>query len=431
MKKKLTSNIPLKIMSLIVGIVIWLLVVNVDNPIDSRSFTTSVQLLNEAYVDDTGLVCIVEEDQTQVRVTLSADRRTLNSISADDIQVMADLQQAVSLETDPVMVPITAVCKGISADNIKVYPQNLSVHLEEKLTKEFTVGIVNQGESGPGKGYEIGTQTVNPEKIRITGPESLVNKIDTVNVNVDVDGITENVTESLSLTIRDKNGEILSDAAMSYLRIDNDARVSVTTRLWRVRTDVKIAAGYLGEPASGYVVGEVTTLPETVSVTGSNEALETLRQQGNTLEIPAEEVDVSGRTSDMEVKVNLEDFLPENIRLTSGSSPDLWIQVTILPEESRLVALPTSEITVNNKADELQTAFEIDRIEIRVKAESGYDIDELDESDIKASIDLNGVDEGSYDIPVDIQLPEGYELLEEVTTGIQISKVSSVETNEE
>lgn len=431
MKKKLTSNIPLKIVSLMVGIVIWLLVVNVDNPIDTKTFTTRVQLLNEAYVDDTGLVCIVEEDQTQVRVTLSADRRTLNSIDTEDIQVMADLQQAVSLETDPVMVPITAVCKGISSDNIKVYPQNLSVHLEEKLTKEFAVGIVNQGESGPGKGYEIGSQTVNPEKIRITGPESLVNRIDTVNVNVDVDGITENITESLSLTIRDKNGDILSDAVMSYLRIDNDARVSVTTRLWRVRTGVNISAGYVGEPADGYVVGDVTTLPETVSITGSNEALETLRQQGNTLEIPAEEVDVSGRTSDMEVKVNLADFLPENIRLTSGSSSDLWVQVTILPEESSLVDLPTSAITVSNKADDLQAAFEIDRIELRIKAKDGYDIEEFDEKEIKASIDLDGMEEGSYDIPVDVELPRGYELLEEVTTGVQISKVSSVETNEE
>lgn len=430
MKRKLTDNFPLKIMSLIVGIFIWFLVVNVDNPIETQSFVVGVELLNEAYVDETGMVCMVDEEQELARVTITTDRRTLRDISTDDIQAMADLQQAVSLETDPVMVPITAVCKGVSANNIKIYPQNLSVHLEEKLTKEFAVNIVNSG-SGPGKGYEIGSQTVNPEKIRITGPESLVNKIDVVNVNVDVEGITENVTEALSLTVRDKNGEILSDAAMRYLRIDNDARVNVTTRLWRVRTDVKLAAGYVGEPESGYVVSDVTTIPETVSVTGSNEALETLRQQGNTLEIPAEQVDVSGRTSDLEVKVNLAEILPESLRLTSGSSSDLWVQVDILPEGSRLVDIPTSEISVKNKAEDLQAAFEIDRVELRVKATEGTNIDALDVNAIKASIDLKDREEGTYDIPVSVKLPKGYELLEEVTTGVQISKVSSVESNEE
>lgn len=35
--RKLTANIPLKIMSILVGILVWLLVVNVDNPIKTRT----------------------------------------------------------------------------------------------------------------------------------------------------------------------------------------------------------------------------------------------------------------------------------------------------------------------------------------------------------------------------------------------------------
>lgn len=431
MKKKLTNNFPLKVMSLIVGILIWVIVVNVDNPIVTESYViANVALLNEAYVEDTGMVCMMDEEQTPVRVTISGKRRTLNQITADDINAVADLQQAVSLETDPVMVPITVSCAGISPDNIKVTPQNLSIHLEEKLTKEFAVNIVNRGENGPGQGYEIGSQTVAPEKVRITGPESLVDKIDVVNVNVDVDGITENVTESLSLTIRDKNGEVLSEAAMAYLRIDNDAKVSVTTRLWRVRSDIKIDVGYTGEPAAGYRVEDVTTIPETISVAGSDEALETLRQQGNTIEIPAELVDISGRDSDVEVKVNLPDILPDNLRLTSGSSEDVWVQVSILPLGSGSYSLPTSQIKVNNKQEDLQAAFEIDRIELRIQAEDG-NMDDFDEADIRASIDLKDKEEGTYEVPVEIELPKGYELLDDVTTEVRISKISSVETEEE
>lgn len=39
MKKNLTKNIPLKIMSVVVGILVWLIVVNVDNPIVTKGFS--------------------------------------------------------------------------------------------------------------------------------------------------------------------------------------------------------------------------------------------------------------------------------------------------------------------------------------------------------------------------------------------------------
>ena len=55
MKKKVANNISLKILSLIIAVVVWLLVVNIDNPIGTKSFVVSdVQLLNEAYIDADG-----------------------------------------------------------------------------------------------------------------------------------------------------------------------------------------------------------------------------------------------------------------------------------------------------------------------------------------------------------------------------------------
>ena len=123
MKKKLTANITLKIVSVLIGIIVWLVVVNIDNPSISKSFTISdFELVNEAYIDDTGLVCLRDVNETPVRVTIEGDRKTVNGISAADISVIADLQQAVSLDTDPVMIPVTAAVSGISPGNISVWP---------------------------------------------------------------------------------------------------------------------------------------------------------------------------------------------------------------------------------------------------------------------------------------------------------------------
>ena len=55
MKKKLGNNLGLKILSFVIAILVWLFVVNVNNPIGTKSFVISdVQLLNEAYIDADG-----------------------------------------------------------------------------------------------------------------------------------------------------------------------------------------------------------------------------------------------------------------------------------------------------------------------------------------------------------------------------------------
>ena len=41
MKKKMGNNISLKILSLVIAVVVWLLVVNIDNPVGTKSFVIS------------------------------------------------------------------------------------------------------------------------------------------------------------------------------------------------------------------------------------------------------------------------------------------------------------------------------------------------------------------------------------------------------
>ena len=92
----------------------------------------NVELQNTAYVDSANMMCMQDDDPDPIRVTITGERRLLSRITQTNITLTADLQQAGSLDTDPVMVPITASCPGISPENIKVTPQYLSVRLEEK-----------------------------------------------------------------------------------------------------------------------------------------------------------------------------------------------------------------------------------------------------------------------------------------------------------
>ena len=425
-KRKITDNIPLKIMSVAVAVVVWLIVVNIDNPVGTNYYTlTNVELINKEYVessDTIGKMCMPEEKQDSIRIAITTNKKIRDKIKVSDITATADLQQAVSLDTNPVMVPITVTCSvpGVTPNDIKVTPQNLSVNLDEKETQEFVVNV-SRGDTKPGKDYEVGSLTANPEKVRITGPKSLVNKIDKVNATISLDGNTQDFTQDVNLTIIDKNQEALSDSEMNSLRIENNAKVSVTARLWKIRQGVGISAGYVGSPASGYQVGTVTTVPDTISVAGSTEGLETLTQNDNTITIPADSIDISGESRDVERKISLKDLLPDNVKLTSDSSEDVWVTVSILPEGSREFTLSTKEIEVKNKPDDLQVTFETAQIEIRIKSDT-EDLDDLNtETDIKASIDLKGKEEGNYKVPVTLSLPDGYETVENVSTEVVIS----------
>ena len=399
-KRKITDNIPLKIMSVAVAVVVWLIVMNIDNPIGTNYYTINdVELINKEYVessDTIGKMCMPEQNQDNVKIAITATKKVRDKIKITDISATADLQQVVSLDTNPVMVPITVNCStpGVSANDIKVTPQNLSVNLDEKETQEFVVNV-SRGDTKPGKDYEVGSLTANPEKVRITGPKNL--------------------------TIIDKNQEVLSDSEMNSLRIENNAKVVVTAKLWKIRQGVGISAGYVGTPAEGYQAGIVKTVPDTISVAGSIEGLESLAANDNVITIPSDSIDISGESKDVEKKINIKNLLPDNVKLTSDSSEDVWVTVSILPEGSREFDVPTKNIEVRNKPDDLQVTFVTAQIAVRIKSDT-EDMDDLDsERDIKASIDLDGKKEGDYEVPVKIVLPDGYETVEDVTTEVVIS----------
>ena len=428
-KRKLTDNLSLKIMSVAIAIVVWLIVVNIDNPVGTNYYTiTDVELINKEYVessDTIGKMCMPEENQDSVKVAITASKKVRDRIRLSDITAVADLQQAVSLDTDPVMVPITVTClaSGVLPSDIKVTPQNLTVNLDEKETQEFVVNV-SKGDTKPGKDYEVGSLTASPEKIRITGPKTLVNKIDKVNATIALDGNIEDYTQEVNLTIYDKNQEALSESEMNSLRIENNAKVVVTAKLWKIRTGVKIAAGYVGTPAGGYQVGSVKTVPDTISVAGNTEGLESLSENDNMITIPADRIDISGESKDVERKISLKNLLPDNVKLTSDSSEDVWVTVSILPVGSQEFNLPTKNIEVKNKPDNLQVTFETAQIALRIKSES-EDLEDLNiNEDVKAEIDLKDKEAGNYKVPVKLSLPDGYEMVEDVYTEVVISPAS-------
>ncbi len=430
MTKKLLSNISLKLMSVVIAIVVWLLVVNVDDPIRYASIPgVVVDIKNESYIESAGLMCLVEENQDIITVEVTGKRSIVDNIKASDITATADLTQIVDMKTTPVMVPITVSCPGISPGNIKASPINMSITLDDKKTQEFLVTI-SSNESIADKGYEVGEMVATPEKIKITGPQSLIQKIDKVIATIDdVSGLAEDTVLTAGLRIIDKNQEPLSARQMEYLKY-TDPSVNVSVDLWKVRSDITLQAGYVGTPQSGYKVSKISLTPNKVSVAGTDEALDELAANGNVIEVPSEYIDVTDHNNDFETKINLEELLPDGVKLTSGTNGTVIVTASILPQDSQEYSVSTTSIQALNVGEGLQVVYETDGIQVRVQ-EGSRDLSQLKSSDIKAAIDFTGKGAGTYNMPVTITLPAGYEVVNSVTTAVKIVQDAETENTTE
>ena len=77
--KKLLNNLPLKILSILIAIVIWYVVVSVNDPIVKERFDVPVQVTNEAYIAAGKKTYQIEEEYQTVTVTVT-DNNSVVSI---------------------------------------------------------------------------------------------------------------------------------------------------------------------------------------------------------------------------------------------------------------------------------------------------------------------------------------------------------------
>lgn len=422
MKKRITNNLGLKIVSVIIAVLMWLVIANINDPIVVKSYNLPVNIVNSAYIESIGKSYQVEEEKQLVAVILRG-RSSLVEGRANDIEVVADLTQIVNMETKPyVMVPITATCKGIPIEDISVVPGNIEVKIEDVETQEFVI-TVNNTEDTPAAGYELGTAEANPEKVTVSGPESLMKILDRVVATVDIGNLAENVTKTSRLKVYDKNGTDLSDVQMGYLKFEglDDPIVDVDIELWQVTDDVELKVNYTGLPESGYNVDTVTITPSKISVAGTEEALALLAENNNVIEVPEELIDVNGRSGDFEVKLELAELLPSDTKLKSGDAQSAIVHVSVIPMGSKQFTIPTTNISTENWDEDsnLNVVFDKDRVTVIVTGDAAS-LTLVNENTVRPVIDLEGKGQGDHTVPVSLSLPEGCELLEAVEVLVHI-----------
>ncbi len=423
----LFRNIGLKIAALVIAFFVWVGVTNTNNPVKTQLFTNvPITIVNQDAVADIGKVV---EQQGNGTVTLRVtDRRSVLSQLArngSDFYVEADMKNLNSMNT----VPLTVTCSNpqVTWDKIEVLPSSLSVKLEDKVEQTYVASISTNGT--PATGWEVGSSSVTTGKnIVLAGPSSLMRRINQVVAPVDVAGLSSDYTLSSVLKVYDKNGDELTDAQMKSLEFKDatgtvikDHTVKVMVDLWKIRTDVPIRIRTTGTPAWGYRVSSIKMIPETISVAGTDEALAELGDELTVKDV----INVSGAKENVKQEINLEDTLDQmsGLKLISDADPSVEVEVSIEKNGDVTLDIPLSDIVVQNRPEGMELVFTpADKISVSVHATED-DEKPLTAKDISLSINLSQcADPGSYEIPVHVTVPDGYELAGDVSLTVVSAK---------
>jgi YbbR domain-containing protein len=248
-----------------------------------------------------------------------------------------------------------------------------------------------------------------------------MNIISQVVAPVDVTGLESDTTVAGILKVYDKNGDPFTETQLSSLEFKDEQgsilanhTVSVRVNLWRIRTSVPIIVQTTGSPAWGYEVTDIVTIPETISLAGTEEAL----QQLGTGLVVSDQIDVTGASSSVMQELDLTATLSEmeGLKLLSDTDPAVQVEVVIGASGDITISVPLSDITFLNKPSGMDLVFTpADEVQVKLHALS-EDAAQPAASDLKLSVDLaECAREGSHELPVTVTAPEGYEPASDLT----------------
>lgn len=417
MKHKLARNIALKLLSLVVAFLIWLLVVNIDDPIKPKLFRDiKIQIINEdsvTAIDKT--FDIISDEYVTIRVT---ERESiLDRLSNENFTVIADMENLNEMNSVPLVV--TCSNPSVTIDEMLVVPSSMKVSLEQKTQSDFVVTVNTEGD--PANGYVVGkSEVVQGKMVQIAGPESVLKRIGQVVAKVRVGGFKTDQRCEAELSVIDKNGDTFTDAQMERIQIKDSTGVLLTNNtvmvditMWEVMNDIPVEVKVEGEPAEGYRSTGMTVVPLTVNLVGTSEAL--AKQDGKL--VLKDSVSIEGASESVTKNFDINDTLSEieDLELVDGAEPTIAVTIQIEKSGDQTLSLPLSSLEILNRPDNMILTFSpADEIAVSIHTEDPNTV--ISRSDIKASIDLSVCEEeGDHEIPVQIKLPEGCTLVSDVT----------------
>ncbi len=421
-KELILHNFPLKILAIVIAIVSWIVIVNVDNPSQRKTLTgITVNLVNGEALTDKGYIYQIESG-TSISIVVKAPQTVVDELKATDFYAYADLSERTP-ESDRAPIYVSCIKEGMEniVDIVSLKTEYVQLSIDNKIDKECELELVISG--SPADGYVIGDYSISPTTIKVSGAENTVSRIASAKLNYNVSSMTASIDDVVTPVFYDENGNEISSDKLEMSRTNAKIKIDILPTKW-----VPINYAVSGEPESGYVFIGHSANMESVNVAASKDNLDNL----SSIDIPSGIIDITGASEDKTFEVALMTYLPSGYQIVSSDNT-LRVEIDIEPIVEKTISIPVADIaTVGMSADydyKIQSDDGGSLISVGINGIED-DISSIQASDLGALIDLSQKPPGSYTVKINFNDSDIYDIQRSYYVKVIITDINASKETE-
>lgn len=287
-----SKNMIAKVIALILATILWLYVMNEQNPPMETSFNPALEVRNAA-----ASVVVLDAPET-VKVKIRAPRSLIASISAKDIKPYIDVKGLAegrhALQVHVGLPP--------SIELVDITPERATVRVDAALQRKVAVAVRMTGT--PSLGTVVGKTEVEPSQVTVQGPKSAVDTIDKIVAAIDLTGKVQDIVEEVPIVIYGRDGREVEGVAVSPAKVTVRAAISQIPN----KKTVDVKSVIYGDLPAGLVLHRITGTPEKVELQGDPFVLEKIEF------VYTEPINVNGidKNTKKDVKLQLREGVTAN-----------------------------------------------------------------------------------------------------------------------
>lgn len=392
------SNLPgilvRAVTALILGTLLWYFVTSQENPEAQATFrNVPVAVINVA----TNLR--VSPSLEAVDVQASAPQQLLRPLTVANFRAVVDMAGRDAGTYDlPLKIEAPEGVTILSVNNQSAGSSELQVQAVLQASKAISLTVRTEGT--PQIGYNVQPLQVATDTVTVSGPAATIAQVINAEVVVDVGGKSTTVAGQVAPVALDGQGQPIAGVSFSPAAVAVTASVSLGINY----KTIPLKPSVRGEPASGYRVEEIKITPNTATILGEPDVL------GRIAFLETEPLDIDGRDSSIAVQQRLVLTSGVSLLRVEGASEDntAQVEVVIKPIQSRL-NLPVV-LTYTGLAPGYSVQLNPRQVNLSLSGDLRA-VQNLDPSNVVASLDLRGLSEGVSTLKPGVKLPPGLTLL--------------------